>query len=313
LNVSVDPPKWALPSPNGTKNRSVVAGFCSDTHAGEVVDPDEMDNANSYDIAAYRRRYRRLIGGFCDVGRRWSSDCDNVGFLYLRGGDTTSGDIHEELRITNELTAHEQVRVAVEEECAGIEKLVEAYGRVHVASVPGNHGRTTLKPIQKLYAGTNYDTMIAKMLEDRWRSDDRVTWQTSASGDVVIPVLGWQIMLTHGDRIGSRGGQGFIGPVATIVRGLKKLRDQQSEMGRPVDIVLHGHFHTTANPGRDDLANGAMVGYNEYAHGLRARPEVPQQWMFLVHERWGMRERCPVKLEDPTPVPRPKVRVPAVM
>lgn len=200
----------------------------------------------------------------------------------------------------------------VEEESAGIEALRDAYGRVHVASVPGNHGRTTIKPTQKLYADTNYDTMIAKMLADRFRGDERVTFQTSVSGDVVIPILGWQIMLTHGDRIGSRGGQGFIGPVATIVRGLKKVRDQQAEMGRPVDVIVHGHFHTTANPGRD-LSNGSMIGYNEYAHGLRARPEVPQQWLFLIHERWGLRERCPVQLEDPKPVPLPRVRVPAVM
>lgn len=312
LETPVAPPEWLIPAPDGRKSRSVIAGVVSDTHVGESVRPDELDNANSYDIETYRRRYRRLVGGFVEIGRRWMADCDNVGFLYLRGGDTISGDIHEELRITNELTSHEQVATAVEEETAGIRLLADAYGRVHVASVPGNHARTTMKPTHKLYASTSYDTMIAKMLAERFKDDPRVTFQTSASGDLVVPVLGWQIMLTHGDRIGSRGGQGFIGPVATIVRGLKKVRDQQAGMGRPVDVIVHAHFHTTANAGRD-LSNGSVVGYNEYVHSMRAAPEVPQQWLFLVHERWGLRERCPIQLEDPKPVPRPRVRVPAAM
>jgi hypothetical protein len=312
LNSSINPPEWILPAPSETKSRSVVAGMVSDTHVGEVVSPTELDNANGYDLDTYRRRYRRLIVGFIEIGARWIVDCSNVGFLYLRGGDTISGDIHEELRITNELTAHEQVATAVEEESAGIAKLAESFGRVHVASVPGNHARTTFKPTHKLYASTSYDTLISKMLAERFKNDQRVTFQTSESGDVVVPVLGWQLMLTHGDRIGSRGGQGFIGPVGTIVRGLKKVRDQQSGMGRPVDIICHGHFHTTANPGRD-LSNGSVIGYNEFVHSMRATPESPQQWMFLIHERWGLRERVPVQLEDPKPIGRPRVRIPAVM
>lgn len=309
----IQPPDWLIPAPNGKKSRSVVAGVVSDTHVGEKVRADELDNANSYDIESFRRRYRRLIGGFIDVGHRWIADCHNVGFLYLRGGDTISGDIHEELRITNELTSHQQVAAAVEEEAAGIDKLVGAYGRVHVASVPGNHARTTLKPVSKQYASTSYDTLIADMLADRFRDNDKVTFQTSTSVDVVVPVFGWQLLLTHGDSTGSGGGKGRIGAVLPILRGMQKVRDQQNRLGRRVDIIVTCHYHSTTNPERNSLGNGSMVGYSQFAHKHRFDPEIAQQWMFLVHEKWCVRERCPVLLEDPEVPPRDRVRIPAVM
>lgn len=306
-------PDWLVPTPDGRHERIVPVLLSSDFHVGEVIFPDQLDGINAYDVPTFRKRYQQLIDATSEIGKSWIGHRSCPGIVYVRGGDTISGDIHAELRETNALTAHQQLIEAVEQESAGIRHLADTFGAVFVPSIPGNHGRITIKPVAKQYAATNYDTVIAEMLRREFRDDDRVSFLTPASGDALFPILGWQFLFTHGDRMGSRGGQGFIGPMATIIRGLRKLRDEQSRIGRPIDYVGHGHFHTTGNPYETDFANGSLCGFNEFAHSIRAAPEPPQQWLFAVHGRWGVRERLPVKLAPPKKMDRPVVRVPAGM
>jgi hypothetical protein len=59
------------------------------------------------------------------------------------------------------------------------------------------------------------------------------------------------------------------------------------------------------------LANGSVPGYSEYGDDLRAVVEPPQQWLYLLHSRWWMRERLPVQLEEPRMPEKPRVTVPA--
>jgi hypothetical protein len=309
--VSGPIPEWTLPQP-GRRGRAVVGALISDVHAGEVIDPDEMDGLNAYDLDVCRARLRRYFSAVIEIGQRWTSDCVVEGCLVALAGDLVSGDIHDELKITNALTSHEQVLFMVEELRAGILHLVEAFGRVHIVSVPGNHGRTTLKDTAKLYSRLSYDTLVAKLLRDRFEGETRVTFQVTSSFDAVVPILGHTVTVTHGHKMGTGGGQGFAGPMLPIIRGAKKLEAQQARANRRPDLILHGHYHTSGNAG-GVLSNGSVVGYGEYAKGLRAGLEPPQQWAFVIHEKWGLRDRAEIKLEDPGPPPKPVVRVPAQM
>lgn len=306
-------PEWLIkPSNSNKRNRAVLSMLFTDLHLGEVVDPDEILGLNAFnpDIAA--RRARRFFEAACEIGPRWASDCKVEGLLLNLGGDLISGDIHEELRITNALTSHEQVRMAVSLIIAGIKLLLKVYKRIHVPSVPGNHGRTTFKPTAKLYSKLSYDTLIAQMVADAFVGDPRVTFQITSSNDAIIPVLGYTAFLTHGDKMGTGGGQGFAGPLLPIVRGTKKVEAQQARAHRRPDIIMHGHYHHSANPG-PVFSNGAFPGYSEYGNGLRASLELPQQWFFMIHETWGVRERCEIKLETPAVPKRPVSSMPKAM
>lgn len=309
-DVEATTPQWILERGGSNTASSVVGLLLTDIHAGEVIDKDELLGINGFNIDVCRARLRRLFRAACEIPQRWTVDTQNKGVLLALGGDLISGDIHEELRITNQLTSHEQVRFVVEEVSAGIIHLAKTYGAVHVVSVPGNHSRTTHKPTAKLYSRLSYDTMIASMIADRFVGDKRVTFQITSATDAVIPVFGRTVLLTHGDKMGTGGGQGFAGPVLPIIRGAKKVEAQQAQAGRRPDLILHGHFHTSANPGAI-LSNGSVPGYSEYASGLRASIEPPKQWLFLLHQKWWLRERLEVVLEDPAKPDMPRVRVPA--
>jgi hypothetical protein len=107
------------------------------------------------------------------------------------------------------------------------------------------------------------------------------------------------------DKIGTGGGQGFAGPELPILRGVHKTRQQYASVGTKIDLVLGGHYHTSANI-RGALFNGSLVGYNEYAAVIRAPMDVPRQWVAMYRARWGLSERLDLQLETP---PKPRIRV----
>jgi hypothetical protein len=303
-------PEWLLDTKLHNRGRSVIGCLLSDIHMGEVISAEEIQGINEFNPEICKQRLEKYFKAACEVGERWSSDTDCDGVLLALAGDLTSGDIHEELRMTNALTSHEQVQAVVETVAPGIKLLKEQFGRVHVVVVPGNHGRTTIKPTAKLYARLSYDTLIGSILQREFAEDDRITFQFSAAKDQLTPIYGRTILTTHGDKIGTRGGMGFAGPMLPIVRGSKKIEAQQSGIGRRPDLIQFGHYHTTGNPGLV-LANGSVPGYSEYADDLRAVVEPPQQWLYLLHSRWWLRERSTIQLEEPGKPEKPRVTVPA--
>lgn len=303
-------PEWIMAAGDGDKGRSVIGCLVSDMHMGEVIDAEEMSGVNAFNPDICRERMRRYFEAACIVGKRWAADTQCEGALLALGGDQVSGSIHDELAMTNALTSPEQVIAAVEVLAAGIIKLRLAYNRVHVVSVPGNHSRTTHKSTAKLYSRLSYDTMIAAMLADRFRGDKNITFQYGPARDQIVPVFGRTVFLTHGDAIGTGGGHGFAGPMLPIIRGTKKVEAQQARFGRRPDLILHGHFHHSGNAGAV-LSNGALPGNSEYGSVIRASPEPPRQWLFLLHSRWWLRERADIMLTEPDAPEKPRVRVPA--
>ena len=300
LQSSVRPAEWTL-RPSAYSREHIPYLFTSDFQIGETIRAEETDHAHGYDIATFRKRYRRLIETTVDLCHTHQSGWTYPGIIYTRGGDTISGAIHDELSETDEVTPVEAIEIGFEEEAAGILKLAEAFGRVEVKCVPGNHDRDTKKPQSKKAWAHSYERLLTFMLEREFRHDDRITFQTSKSPDVYFSIYDTRILLTHGDKIGSRGGQGFIGPAATIMRGAQKVIMEQASLGRRVDEVHVGHFHTPLELGYA-LANGCVPGYSEYAKMLRLRPEAPSQWLAFYNQRFGRVDLKKIYLEEPRPV-----------
>jgi hypothetical protein len=273
----------------------------TDQHVGEVVDREEMEGLNEYDTSVFIRRNRNMVERALSIldARNDTYPC----FVYLFGGDSISGDIHEELSQTNDLTSHRSVLLVVEETCRNLEVLLERFPRVIFIAVPGNHGRTTRKPTAKRYAELNYDTLAAMMIERHFmaKGERRIEFRYPGSGDAVFSVYGRKMLLTHGDRIGSRGGTGFIGPAATIMRGAQKVFQQYAGIGVQLDTILHGHFHYRMWAD-GIISNSALIGFNEYARAMiRARFQPPSQTLVLVHPKWGVIDAPPVFVDDVQP------------
>jgi hypothetical protein len=280
----VEPTQWlAAPHVQSVLSLTPLL-FTSDFQAGEVVRPDEIDGINEYNQDIFAERYQTMIDKTIMLATENTGATEFPGVVYLRGGDAISGEIHDELAETNDLSAVPAARLVYQQEREGIKRLRDRFGRVRVISLPGNHGRTTFKSHAKNYALRNFETLLSWWLADSFSDDPYISFWTPMSADALFEVEGWSGLLSHGDRMGSRGGQGFVGPAATIARGHQKLFQNWTATGQRVDFVLTGHLHTSLKLERG-FANGALVGYNEYARDLRCLPDAAKQWLLFVHHK----------------------------
>ena len=284
-------PQWQVRVPKlGKSTPEIATLFTSDFQVGEVIREEELEYPNAYSPEIFSERYRRLIRASIKLLEREDPQMRYPGFIYLRGGDAISGNIHADLAETQTLTCVEQTQLVAEEEIRGLEELLKAVPQVTVYSVPGNHDRTTPKPRSKRFVALTYDQLAIWTIEKYFsaKGEKRIKFITPPSGDAYYSVFSTNYLLTHGDRIGSRGGQGFIGPAGTISRGIQKVRQQQARMGRSINYVLTGHFHVAMDL-PNGIANGCLAGFSEYAKTeLRAEPEPPTQTMFWTHSKWGL-------------------------
>ncbi|MBS0359870.1 MAG: hypothetical protein JSR98_00710, partial [Proteobacteria bacterium] len=188
-DLRLTPPAWTLKPRSGEKSEHMPLLITSDFQVGEVIRQAETDHAHGYDVATFRRRYRRLIETAIHLCFHHQAEWTFPGIVYERLGDTISGGIHDELAETDELTPIEAVTVAAEEEAAGISQLAQAFGRVLVMECGGgNHDRDTKKPRSKQAGAHSFDRLVSYILRLKFQGDERVAFQGTESPDIWFPV-----------------------------------------------------------------------------------------------------------------------------
>lgn len=304
VKKSVSVPDWTIPKVRGSTDTELPMLLVSDWQWGETISPERIGGFNEFNPRIAEERVRMMVAKTIELSFVHRGKKTYPGIYYLRGGDMISGEIHDDLRESNSLQAVPSVRDLVRVEAWAIRELKKRFGRVHVKSVPGNHGRTTEKPRSKRDAEDNFDVLSHFWLESIFAADKDVTFDAPASGDALFTVYGYNFCMTHGDRIGSSGGMGFLGAVATITRGMKKTFDYYATLGYIIDYLLIGHFHVGMRL-EYGYSNGSLPGYSEYAKGYRLRPQAPQQYLLFVHPDYGVADEKSILLG-----PRPKIAHP---
>lgn len=318
----LEPVAFPAPGPGEAKAETIIV-FLSDLHWGETVDLAQMDGLNSYGLGIARARLARAFQTIADLSTAHWSGPPPARLILILGGDLVSGEIHAELAKTNEAQSIPAVRDLVGHLVAGINLLKSSLAcPIDIISLAGNHGRATMKPESKGAAETSYDILASDFLEMQFRADPRVSFYTPASVDALFSVYGWRVLATHGDRIGSRGGAGFIGPAATAARGFKRIAADYAARGILLDLILIGHFHTPLQL-EEGFVNGSLPGPTEYSRDGRFRPHPAQQLFLAIHPRRGVTQHRWIKVGVPeegslyAPPPddrplRPRFRVPAI-
>lgn len=290
-------------------SRQAVVLHLSDLHVGEVVNRDEVMGVNEYNLGIAKTRIERLFQAAAILcTSAWpASDAAPMKVCVLLGGDLISGHgLHPEHAETDAGTAYQQTKWAAEFIAAGVLRLhldlKERFGKsvpIELISVVGNHGRDTFgKPRTKLVSIQSYDTLVSDFVEAALKQHSTITHYRPRGFDAYFDAVGWPLLLTHGDRMGSGGGTGFIGPAATIIKGHRKIIDTEHRQRRPVYKVFSGHFHTTCvTP--FGFGNGSGIGYGEFAKSLRADPEPAQQNLVVFHERIGFLRWHPIAMGAP--------------
>lgn len=295
-----DPPKWIDVKPTGSTT-GVPLLVLSDWHWGETVDKEQSGGANEFNRKIAKQRVKILRDSTIDLCLHHMTNPKYPGIVVCLAGDMITGNIHDELKETNDGPVTLSV-LEVEEQLIGfIEDMADKFGKVFVPCVPGNHGRNTIKPRMKNRVFDSYEWLIYCRLERHFRNDPRVVIHVPNEVDAHFSVMGHDFMLTHGDTMGVKGGDGIIGAIGPIARGAFKIGRSEAVCGRDFDTLIIGHYHIRIPVGDacPVLANGCLIGYNEYARlGLRVPPVRPSQSLAFVHPTRGITAQWPIYLDD---------------
>ena len=264
----------------------------SDWHWGETVDIREMNGINAFNPEIAAARVKRLVNGTITLLREYAGTNPTYpGMWVCLGGDMISGNIHDELRDTNWTPGADQVSQVTEVLAGALERMHAEFGTLHVPCVVGNHGRVSVRPRAKSQVKENFEWIVYKSLERHFASNPAVTFYIPEGPDYHFEIYGHRFMLTHGDRLGVKGGDGIIGAVGPITRGAFKISRQQAQIGRDFDTLLMGHWHTYTPRGdaNNTIVNGSLKGFDEYAMNMLRVPfSEPAQALWLVSPKHGI-------------------------
>ena len=294
--------RWLKAAPKHEKGTtfSVPVAFWSDWHWGETVRRSEVGGVNEFNYAIAHARVQRLVDTTIVLARQHMGKIQYPGVVVCLGGDMISGQIHEELRETNWATVQQTLIEVQDEITSALTRMADEFGHVQVIGVVGNHGRMKMKPHAKHRIFENFEWSLYQQLERHFRDDQRIDFHIPEGPDAFFTVLGHRFMLTHGDALGVKGGDGLIGALGPIARGALKIGRAQAQIGRDFDTLMMGHWHLYIPRGdaAPVIVNPTLKGYDEFAHTiLRVPYSRPAQSLTFVHAEHGITAQWQVYLE----------------
>lgn len=288
-------PKWNdagfKPDPHSP---GVPTIFASDWHWGERIDPDKIGGVNKYDLNIAHARAHSFMSTAIDLLNNHVVNPSYPGIVLALGGDMLSGDIHSELKETNDIASLPALVDLWGTLTTIIKGLADEFGHVFVPCVVGNHGRLTVKPTHKLRTETNYDWLLYTFLDKTFENDDRVRFKIAKGADVSWNIFSHRYCMTHGDQF--RGGDGQVGYIGPVIRGDLRKRSRSIQTNQAYDTLVLGHFHTLGISSRI-ISNGSLCGFNEYSFNLNFNYEPPQQALWITHPKLGITIQMPIKVD----------------
>lgn len=285
-----DQPLWTLQPPKKTSSSyaGVPTTVWSDWQYGETVDKAEVAGINEYNSDIAKARIKRLVERTIELSFTHMANPVYPGAVVMLGGDMISGGIHPELMDTDDRTPPESVIDLFGILRTSLLEMAKAYRRLFIPCVVGNHGRTTQKIRHKGRVRYSYEFILYRFLKESFADDKRFCFFIPNEIDAYFKVHSHRYRLTHGDSLGTRGGDGIIGVYGKVRRGAVKIRNAEAPLGRDHDTLVIGHYHQYfALP--DLVINPTIVGFSEYAKSeLRAVPEPPAQAMWFTHPQYGV-------------------------
>ncbi len=278
----------------GKRRAMTWAIVLSDNHLGKRVQPEEVSGLQTYNVEIARNRVAKTFAKSVELIRLNGSPVDRVLVMCL--GDNVNGALRLDDFQNNEIGPFAQSRAFAECARDGIDLLLSEFKcDLDVVFLPGNHGRTVANP-PSVEIGENYDCIAGALVEWHYQDHPRVHVSNTGQADALIDIYGRGYLFTHGDRIGTGGGDGQIGALGPTKRGSLKIGQQQIEIGKYIEglpdlaAVIMGHYHVHWTD-YDVYVSGAACGPDPWAFlKLRAKPKPPYQWLLGIEAEKGIIE-----------------------
>ncbi|MNR71532.1 hypothetical protein D3C71_21610 [compost metagenome] len=288
--------------------------FLSDWHWGEMVTPSQVEYLNEFNLTIANRRADRVFDSSLSLLFKHMSGQHYDGMTIILGGDMLSGNIHEELRQTNDAPIHVCVLTLAEKLAEKICMVASQFKWLYVPGVVGNHGRIDRKPTAKNAVVDNYDWLVYELVRQlvvgRLGAKCNVEFDISPSLDLSYQLYGTRYLLTHGDQIGGGSGVGGFWPSMMRTAHRKQERAVANGSGG-FDYMICGHFHKYGNVA-NVIVNGSLKGYDEWVYKMNFGYEKPIQALWVTHPHMGIIDHRPVYADEAV-VPAKAHKGPAVL
>jgi len=217
---------------------SVVA-LASDWHVGQRTSREETEGFGEYSWAICQRRafkYANDLINWVNVQRGGYLLSDLRVFSL---SDHIAGDIHDELKITNEFPSPVQVVNAGQLLGEFIHRVASHFETVTVdCNSADNHSRLVKKPQTSQKAANSLAYLVHFIAMQYCRDIKNVTFNMPLQTQFVVDVQGWKFLLEHGDNI--RGWSGIPHYGLQRKRSLEALKRMNTRKGFDYWCLLPG-------------------------------------------------------------------------
>jgi hypothetical protein len=279
-------PQFYNPTPRkGSVETPIVAVMqINDGHMGMVQSPTEIEGFGQFDPGICRDRQLKFAQKVLD----WVSLHRNSYALHEIVvpvlGDMISGDIHEDLRVTNAFPSPVQACEAGMLLSDQVAMLAPHFTRVRVEFITeDNHARLTRKP-QAHEAGFNsLNYVVGFIAKQRLSALKNVAFNIYPQYEAVIEVAGRRYLCCHGHDVMGWAGFPYYGIERKVAREALK-RMNAPDMNKFHKVLL-GHWHAPlAHPWY--WIGGSVSGTDALDH-KQGRHSPPSQAAWIVHPKHG--------------------------
>jgi len=293
----VPPPKLWTPASDRHLTHETWGVMFSDLHWGEQIRATEVMRLNSYDKDIATRRVELFVEVQADlVLNHLQGYHFEDGFIWSLGDDV-SGDIHDELSLTNIGPTFDHIFEVALIKTQMIREMLTFLPRVVVRITDDNHGRWLKKKTAKRRY-VNHSMEIGHILSGLFRDEPRVEFRIEESAFTIDDVRGHRFLSMHGDTFRAWNQIPDYG----IERGDMRLSQLLSAHGKAYEYFLLAHFHTSgsrARAGGRRMMNGCIKGGDEYAMTVLHTGGAPEQTVFGIHPKWGKTFHYDIDLSTP--------------
>jgi hypothetical protein len=296
--IPVTKTKFVPPIVKAKKSGFTEHEFCllwSDLHAAERVDLEQMGGVNEYNWDIMLERHKVLTRAILSFQKNRPYPVKRLQIIGL--GDMVSGDIHDELRETNELVLMEAALKLGLDASEWILNLAQDFETVQLDGIVGNHGRTTKKmPAKNTHS--NFDWMVYHIIKLRLAEVSSITVNVPKAWHTTVEMCNGRsrIFAFHGDGINTN----MPGvPWGGVQRRSRELERQFEPVVGRIDHFCFGHFHQpNVIDNRRLILNGSIKGPDEYSIKKYGAGSPATQLLLTFHPTRGLTEVPFLDLQD---------------
>ena len=276
---SLEPVKYTAPQAGGFEEEHAVL-VLSDAHVGYWLTEEASGGLWAYDFDTFRSYAQLVVEKIRAIVPRHNYRLPVLHIHCL--GDLVENQIMRPGQgYEIEFGLVKQVMAAAQTFAWMVRELLTLFERIEMTVIPGNHGRMTQKP-GELPAGESFDLIVGEFLKAYLKDEPRVKIDVIDAKRTVVEVLGWRILLAHGDQI--RGWAGI--PHYGRDRHNLNVSVLYEDLSEGIDVIELGHHHdphqgTFRTWGRY-FANGSFTGATNYSLERLNRATQPAQWLYGV-------------------------------